>query len=248
MTPLRKIAAAIGTGAVIATPFIAFAITIDTSVPGSNTSADPTQKIGAIIANFYQFALLIGGILALGAIVWGGVKYTWAQGNPSAQSEGKEWIKAAIYGLMLLAGAYIILNTINPNLLNLNLPKVQQVSVPDNASQSSTCTPACGSSSTCQLIGTQYTCVSLTSLNCNGICGKPDPSCPGTCTTGVCTPHEGPLATVYACVTGNASSSSGCDDVLGDPHCLPGPNCQGFDACVSGCTNFPNASNCPGLQ
>jgi len=157
----------VAVGIVLIAPVIAFAagtFTIDTTVPGSNTTTAPTQKIGAIIANFYQFALLIGGILALGAIVWGGVKYTWAQGNPSAQSEGKEWIKAAIYGLMLLAGAYIILNTINPNLLNLNLPTIQQITVPSNVPQSTstvitTNVPgACATSACLSLAAAGFTC------------------------------------------------------------------------------------------
>ena len=75
---------------------------------------------GEYVQSFYRFALLISGALAFGAIVYGGIKYTFAAGNPSGQSEGKEWVKGALLGLLLLAAAGIILRTINPNLVNLS--------------------------------------------------------------------------------------------------------------------------------
>ena len=130
MKPSPKIIAVAWAVLAVSIPAFVFAVTttISVTVPGTNASS----SIGGIIANVYQFALLIGGILALGAVVWGGVRYTWAAGNPSAQSEGKEWITAALYGLLLLAGAYVILYTINPNLLNLSLPTLGQIQVPSS--------------------------------------------------------------------------------------------------------------------
>jgi hypothetical protein len=114
---------------IVLSPVLAFAVgtvTINPNIPGTQT-VSATQGPGAFVANFYSFALLIAGILALGAIVYGGIKYAASAGNPSAQSDGKEWVLSAIYGLLLLAGAYIILYTINPNLVNLgsqSLPPV----------------------------------------------------------------------------------------------------------------------------
>jgi len=113
--------------------FAAGTIQINPNIPGTNLTASSTP--GAYVANFYQFALLIAGVLALGAIVYGGVKYATSAGNPSAQSDGKEWILSAIYGLLLLAGAYLILYTINPNLVNLNsLPTLPPVTLQAPAS------------------------------------------------------------------------------------------------------------------
>jgi hypothetical protein len=102
---------------------IALAVDVNTNIPGPYTN--PT-KPGEIVSNFYSFSLMIGGVLALGAIVYGGVKYVFAAGNPSGQSEGKEWIKGALWGLLLLAGAYLVLKTINPSLVNLSLPTLTQ--------------------------------------------------------------------------------------------------------------------------
>lgn len=99
-------------------------LTINPAVPGTA----PTDNPAGIVSNLYQFALMVGGILAFGAIVYGGIKYVAAGGNPSSQSEGKEWIKGALWGLLLLVGASLILNTINRNITSLSLPDLPRVS------------------------------------------------------------------------------------------------------------------------
>jgi hypothetical protein len=100
---------------------IAHATTIIVNtIPGPNTNSSSTP--GAFIGNFYQFALMLGGVMAFGVIVYGGVKYMTSAGNPSGQSDAKEWIESALLGLLLLVGAYFVLNVINPQLVNLSLP------------------------------------------------------------------------------------------------------------------------------
>ncbi len=94
-------------------------ITISPYFPGSGTVGSATP--GGYVKNFYQFALFIGGILAFAVIVYGGIKRAISAGNPSATSEANEWIKSALLGLLLLASAYLILFTINPNLVDLSL-------------------------------------------------------------------------------------------------------------------------------
>lgn len=104
-------------------------ITIATSVPGNYGAAAAASSPGAFIANIYIFALIIGGVLAFGVVVFGGVKYMASAGNPSGQSDAKEWIEAALLGLLLLVGAYFILSVVNPQLLNLNLPTLTAVNI-----------------------------------------------------------------------------------------------------------------------
>jgi Type IV secretion system pilin len=100
----------------------AHAVTISMSIPGSNPNSSTTSP-GAFVSNVYQFALAIAGVLAFGVIIYGGIKYMTSSGNPSGQSDAKEWIEAALLGLLLLAGAYFILKVINPQLVDLNLPQ-----------------------------------------------------------------------------------------------------------------------------
>ncbi len=93
-------------------------ITINPNLPGTL----PSNSFSGLVANFYSFALVIAGVLAFGAIVYGGVLYATSRGNPTRESEGKSWITSALLGLLLLGGAYIILYTINPQLVNLQIP------------------------------------------------------------------------------------------------------------------------------
>ena len=105
-------------------PAVAFAaavINISPSLPGA-LAATPSAGPGVFVANFYQYALFVSGLLAFGAIVYGGIRYAWARGNPSGETEAKQWIWSALLGLLLLASAYLVLRTVNPNLVDLSLP------------------------------------------------------------------------------------------------------------------------------
>lgn len=100
-------------------------ISINPNIPGLQ-NISTTGPCGWIV-DFYTFALIIAGILAFGAIVYGGIKYSISVGNPSSQSEGRSWIWGALIGLLLLACAWLILYTINPNLTKCTLPQLSQV-------------------------------------------------------------------------------------------------------------------------
>lgn len=114
-----------------AAPLFAFAgstaaVTINPNIPGvyNVSTAGPCGWI----VNFYNFALIMAGILAFGAIVFGGFKYATSAGNASKQSEGRSWIWSALLGVLLLAAAYLVLHTINPNLTNCSLPSLSGIS------------------------------------------------------------------------------------------------------------------------
>ncbi|GEM_PF-1873257 len=110
---LKSVALVISVISFFIVPAVFAQVKISTNIPGPA----PANDVCGFVSNFYTFSLMIAGILAFGAIVYGGVKYTFAAGNPSGQSEGKEWVKSALLGLLLLVGAYVILNTINPGLV-----------------------------------------------------------------------------------------------------------------------------------
>lgn len=107
--------------------------TISTNIPGVSAN-NPCDYV----FSFYKFAMMISGVLALGAIVYGGVTYTLAAGNPSGQSEGKEWVKGALTGMLLLVSTYLILNVINPNLIKCTLPTLTKLTAVQTNSQTTT--------------------------------------------------------------------------------------------------------------
>jgi hypothetical protein len=106
---------------------LAHAATISPDIPGVSATTIATQGPGGWVAGFYTFALLMSGILAFGVIVLGGFYYATSAGNPSRQGRGRELITSALLGLLLLAGAYVILYTINPGLTNLQLTSLPPI-------------------------------------------------------------------------------------------------------------------------
>jgi len=81
-------------------------------------SSPPPPSIAEHIVTFYKFSLGIAGALAMAMIVVGSLYYSLS-GVADKKNEGKEFITSALYGFVLLLGAYLILNTINPELTQL---------------------------------------------------------------------------------------------------------------------------------
>jgi hypothetical protein len=79
------------------------------------------------IARLYQFGLMIAGLTALLFLIIGAVRYTLSAGNFASKDDAKDQMLQAILGLALLMGAYLILYTINPNLVNLTNPAMEKI-------------------------------------------------------------------------------------------------------------------------
>lgn len=98
-------------------------------LPGMSGSSNPAQ----LVADIYNFALMIAGLLAFGSILYGGIMYLTTGGNTSAQAEAKGRIKDAVIGLLLLIGIYFVLNLINPDLTKLKFPTLTPVPPPQTS-------------------------------------------------------------------------------------------------------------------
>jgi len=108
------------------------AFALDFTPPDITTmqgTGDAGQNLAGWVQSFYMFSMVGGVFLAVGVIVWAGLRYTLAAGNPSTQSDARDQILQALLGLVLLFGAYLILFTINPDLTKLTPPTLQSVSV-----------------------------------------------------------------------------------------------------------------------
>lgn len=82
----------------------------------------PQQKnaLGVYLNLMIQVFIGLCAVLAVVMIVIGGIEYMTSELISSKQA-GKEKITSAIFGLVLALGAYTILYTINPNLLNTDI-------------------------------------------------------------------------------------------------------------------------------
>lgn len=71
------------------------------------------------IQGFYNYALMIAGILAAIVLMGGGLIWLVSGGDSGRVSLAKELITGSLVGLVILFASWIILNTINPDLLKL---------------------------------------------------------------------------------------------------------------------------------
>jgi hypothetical protein len=95
------------------------------SVTGNECQANNGTDISSLprcINQIYIWALGVGALLALLMTVVGGYYYMTAGGNAEQSAKGQEYIWSSIIGLVLLFGAYLILRTINPDLVEFKIP------------------------------------------------------------------------------------------------------------------------------
>ena len=105
--------------------------TITPAGSGPNFTNTP-QSLQEVIQNIFNLALMVSGILAFGAVIYGAFMYTFSAGNPGMQSDARDQILQAFLGLALLLGSYLILNTINPNLTRITLNPLPVITAPEN--------------------------------------------------------------------------------------------------------------------
>jgi hypothetical protein len=82
--------------------------------PGEETRIEP------FLTNIFTFLIGIAAVLAIIQITLGGVQYMTSNAVGSIE-DAKDKIRQAIIGLLLILGTYIILQQINPALVNINL-------------------------------------------------------------------------------------------------------------------------------
>ena len=94
-------------------------------IPGVLTPTTIKTKLPDYIRYIFQLSLFLAALAAFGSFVYGGVRYLTSAGSPSAQSDARSQITAGILGLIILISSYVILNTINPQLvaLKVSLPE-----------------------------------------------------------------------------------------------------------------------------
>jgi hypothetical protein len=90
---------------------------LEVPIPGLTSTCLPA--LPDYIVAIYNFALMIIGIICFGALLYGGLRYLTSVGKPAAISDARDQIFSALLGLIILFSAYLILRTINPELVIL---------------------------------------------------------------------------------------------------------------------------------
>lgn len=108
-----------------------------------------TSYIATYVKAFYNYGLGIAGILAAIVLMGGGVIWLTSGGSESRVGQAKELIFGSITGLAILVGAWVLLNTINPDLVNFKPSSV--LPIEEIANNAISCDTTM-SSSTCNTI------------------------------------------------------------------------------------------------
>lgn len=116
---------------------------------GKIMTMSDTRYISSFAKAIYNYGLSVIAILAAIILMGAGVIWLTSGGNETRISQAKELISGAIIGLVILISAWIILNTINPDLVNFKPSSIMTIEEMINNSISCNTTT---SSSTCSTI------------------------------------------------------------------------------------------------
>ena len=87
------------------------------SLPGVQTPMTTKTALPDYLRYVFTFAIAISGIVAFGAMIYGGLLYVTSTGDPAKISDAKDQVIASFLGLIIILSSFLILNTINPQLV-----------------------------------------------------------------------------------------------------------------------------------
>lgn len=124
----------------VSTPFV-HAVVLESGIPNTDLKPGTDIKdlsIAQYINYLYLFVLGVVGIAVFASLVFWGVVWI-SSGIADKRSMALGKIKDAFTGLAIAFGAYIILNTINPDLLTLKEPETKEVTILSSTMPSKLC-------------------------------------------------------------------------------------------------------------
>jgi hypothetical protein len=149
-------------------------------LPGVPTEAysEPGQ-FGALFNSVFILLISLGALLGVVTLVISGIMYMTSEATDK-KSEARSRIRNSIIGLILLAGCYLVLSTINPDLLRINF-NPRQIVNPQNTNSpvlnnSGTLTPATNAqmqaaANECRKVGGGYVINADGKGSCEGASG-----------------------------------------------------------------------------
>ncbi len=90
-----------------------------TTIPGVTVKGTPLKTPQNLVLGIYTASIGIASILAVIMIIIGGIKYTTME-SFNAKTDAKKQITSAFLGLVLLLGSYLLLRTINKDLVEFD--------------------------------------------------------------------------------------------------------------------------------
>jgi len=77
---------------------------------------------------FFSLFLIIAAVVAFVVLTYGGIRYLLSFNNPGAMKDAKAWIFSGIAGLFIMLCSYLILSTINPEIVAPSIQDIKPIS------------------------------------------------------------------------------------------------------------------------
>lgn len=92
-------------------------------LPGTSQTITINSTLGEVIKYVLGIVILIGGLVAFLSLIYAGISYLTSSGQPEKLREAKNRIFNSFLGLIILIGSYLVLLTVNPQLLIVQIKK-----------------------------------------------------------------------------------------------------------------------------
>ena len=96
------------------------------AVPGVQTPMTTKTALPDYLRYVFTFTIIISGLVAFGAMIYGGILYLTSTGDPTKISDAKDQVIASFLGLIIILSSFLILNTINPQLVLPAAPPLEK--------------------------------------------------------------------------------------------------------------------------
>jgi len=107
------------------------------TIPGVSPPQTINVPIPPYLKYVYNFAIILAGFLCFILFVWGGIRYLSSGGSPRLMKIARDQVIKAGVGLIIIFSSYLILNTINPQLVlfpSLSIQKIPDIPLPPSPS------------------------------------------------------------------------------------------------------------------
>jgi len=110
MKKLKRIAQVLFVMALIGMPLVALAL--PTPTPPVSGNEVTLSQIEQLILRIVTFLVTFGIIVAVGFIIWGGIRWVAAMGNDDAVKKARQTVLNGIIGAAIILGVGVILRTL----------------------------------------------------------------------------------------------------------------------------------------
>ncbi|MEA1884279.1 MAG: pilin [Thermotogota bacterium] len=77
---------------------------------------------------FFSLGIIIAAVIAFVVLTYGGIRYLLSFNNPGAMKDAIKWISSGAVGLFIMLCSYLILSTINPEIVAPSIEDVKPIS------------------------------------------------------------------------------------------------------------------------